>query len=186
MNKSFKTYLFKKPNRKLAFNQAYVYFLNLFYSIINYFPGFIRNIFFRCLLSKMGSHVFLDYNIYIKFPSLVEIGDEVTVNRGVEFYPDYLGKHKIIIGSDVKIAPNVKFYAAGHDLSDLHKEIGGEIKVGNHVWIGANAIILAGVHIGDDCVIGAGSIVTRNIPPATVAVGIPAKVIKTRPAREDE
>ena len=55
---------------------------------------------------------------------------------------------------------------------------GGGIFIGNNVWIGANCCILPNVHIGDNCVIGAGSVVTKDIPSNSVAAGNPAKVIK--------
>ena len=54
----------------------------------------------------------------------------------------------------------------------------GEVFIGKHCWIGAGCIILKDVHIGDNCVIGAGSVVTKNIPSCSIAVGVPAKVIK--------
>ena len=57
--------------------------------------------------------------------------------------------------------------------------------VGNDVWLGDRGIILPGVHIGDGCIIGAGSVVTRDIPPYSVAAGIPAKVIKDRKNAEE-
>ena len=57
--------------------------------------------------------------------------------------------------------------------------------VGNDVWLGDRVIILPGVHIGDGCIIGAGSVVTRDIPPYSVAAGVPAKVIKDRKNAEE-
>ena len=54
------------------------------------------------------------------------------------------------------------------------------VSIGKGVWVGANTVILPGVAIGDDCVIGAGSVVTRDIPPGSIAVGSPARVVKTK------
>ncbi|MFC1698983.1 acyltransferase [Candidatus Omnitrophota bacterium] len=178
---SLNNFLFRNEVRKRIANQLYVYIIHLVHLILNVMPGFIRNVCFCALLRKAGRHVFFDYNIYIKFPWLVEMGDNVSINRGVEFYPDYAGRHKIVLGSGVYVAPHVRFYAAGHDLSDFSQHQGGEIKVGNQVWIGAGAIILPGVYIADGSVVGAGSVVTKDVPPNTVVAGIPGREIKSRP-----
>ena len=84
---------------------------------------------------------------------------------------------EIIIGSDVTIAPFVTIRDC-----DGHKINGGEIAkpihIGDHVWIGTNAIILKGVTIGDNAVIAAGAVVTRDVPPYSIVAGNPAKVVK--------
>ena len=89
---------------------------------------------------------------------------------------------KVEFGDNVFIAPNCGFYTAGHPLDYETRNKGLEyakpIKVGNNVWIGGNVIVLPGVTIGDNVVIGAGSVVNRDIPPNSVAVGNPCKVIK--------
>jgi maltose O-acetyltransferase len=162
-------------------NQTYVYFIHIVHLFLNLMPGFIRNAIFRLMLGKAGRKIYFDYDVYIKFPWMVHIGDRVSINRGVEFYSDYFGKNRILIGSDVRIAPNVCFHASGHDISNLdYSHSGGEIVVGNEVWIGAGVIVLPGVTIGDRSVIGAGSVVNRDIPADSVAVGVPAQVIKKR------
>lgn len=81
------------------------------------------------------------------------------------------------------IGPGVHFYTPTHPLDshtrhELSLEAGHPINVGNNVWIGGRAIILCNVTIGDGCVIGAGSVVTSSIPPYSVAVGNPARVIR--------
>ena len=173
-------FLFKDQVRKRIANQTYTYFIHLTHLLLNLMPGFVRNPCFRWMLGRSGHHTFFDYGTYVKFPWLVEIGDHVSINRGTELYPDYLGRHKIVMGSDVYVAPNVRFHASGHDPEDLSRHIGGQITVGDHVWIGAGAIILPGVTIGDGSVVGAGSVVTNSIPPNCVAAGVPARVIKER------
>jgi len=160
-------FLLSNQLRERVANQTYLYFLNLIYSVLNLMPGIIRNSCFG-KMCKVGHNVFFDYNVYIKFPWLIEIGDNVSINRGVEFYSDYVRKEKIIIGSGVYIGPHVRFYAATHDTLDLSKHYGKEIKVGNNVWIGAESIILGGVTIGEKSIIGAGSLITKDIPPNTV------------------
>ena len=87
----------------------------------------------------------------------------------------------ITIGDNVKIGPNVVIRD-----SDNHQIIrDGSVKsapihIGSNVWIGLNSVILKGVTIGDGAIIGAGAVVTKDIPPHCLAVGVPAKVIKTK------
>lgn len=182
MQARFEKFLFGSNVRKRIANQTYVYFLHLIHLVLNLMPGFIRNRCLRLMLGRAGHHIFFDYNVYIKFPWLVEIGDHVSINRGTEFYPDFQGRHKIVLGTDVYIGPHVRFLASGHDPDHLSRHVGAPITIGNKVWIGANALILPGVTIGDGCIIGAGSVVTGDIPALSVAVGVPARVIKTREA----
>jgi len=179
------SFLYSNQVPKLIVNHFYVYFIHMFHLFLNLMPGFLRNMGFRLLLGSTGRHVFIDYGVYMKFPWLVSIGDRVSINRGVEFYSDYFGKHGIVIGSDVRIAPNVCFHAAGHNIASLdYSHSGGQITVGNEVWIGAGVIVLPGVTIGDRSVIGAGSVVTMDIPHDSVAAGAPARVVKKRGASQ--
>ncbi|GIP31018.1 hypothetical protein J2TS4_02280 [Paenibacillus sp. J2TS4] len=80
------------------------------------------------------------------------------------------------------IAPNCGFYTAGHPLDVEQRNMGLEyaypIKVGNNVWIGGHVSVMPGVTIGDNTVIGGGSVVTKNIPSGVVAVGNPCRVLR--------
>jgi acetyltransferase-like isoleucine patch superfamily enzyme len=93
-------------------------------------------------------------------PYLISIGNHVTVTGGVRF-----------------ITHDGGVWIFREDHPDL--DIVAPIVVGNNVFIGLNAIVLPGVTIGDDCVIGAGSVVTKDIPSGTVAAGVPARAIKS-------
>ncbi len=93
-------------------------------------------------------------------PFLVQIGDHVTITDGVKFVTHDGG---------------VWVFRPQHPNIDVF----GPIQIGNNVFIGFNALILPNVRIGDNCVIGAGSVVTRDIPAGSVAVGSPAKVIRS-------
>jgi maltose O-acetyltransferase len=88
----------------------------------------------------------------------------------------------IVIGDDVQIGPNVQLLAATHPIDAEARrskwESGRPIVIGDNVWLGGGAIVLAGVTVGEDSVIGAGAVVTRDIPPNVVAVGNPARVIR--------
>lgn len=110
-------------------------------------------------------------------------GENVTVMSGVSFGSE---PYLIHIGNSVRISSNVCFI--NHDggtfvFRDQEKYKNvikyGRINVGNHVFIGNGAIILPNVSIGDYCVIGAGSVVTKDVPPNSIACGVPAKVIST-------
>lgn len=145
-------------------------------------PPFIRNIVFHMFLGFYGKGSMIDYHTYIRYMSKVKIGTGTTINRGCCLLASHFHKDvKITIGNYVAIAPDVYILAAGHD----HKSLGlpdtaASIKIGDYAWIGARSIILQGVEIGEGAVVAAGSIVSRDVPPYTIAAGIPARVIKKR------
>ncbi|GMG03454.1 unnamed protein product [Aspergillus oryzae] len=96
----------------------------------------------------------------------------------------------VVIGDRVQIGTNVSIITAGHDTSVLSRrkfvEFGHPIFIEDDCWIGANVVILPGVRIGKGSTIGAGSIVTKDIPPYSVGAGIPCRVKKTIQSVEEE
>lgn len=121
------------------------------------------------------------------------IEDFATVNNGVG--PVIIGDQTIIglgntiigpvtIGNEVMLAQNIVVSALNHGYEDPNisprrqKETCKPILISDDVWIGANSVITAGVTLGKHCIIGAGSVVTKDVPPFSVAVGNPARVIK--------
>ena len=108
----------------------------------------------------------------------------------IEIGNNFYANHNLIIldcapvkfGNNVFIAPNCSFYTACHPIDKEKRNDGLEyalpITVGNNVWIGGGVTVLAGVKIGDNSIIGAGSVVTRDIPSSVIAVGNPCKVLK--------
>lgn len=160
---------------------CFSYASTLLFILLDLFPHLIRNIVFKLLLSKMGKSVMIDYKVYMRNMGNIQIGNNVYINRGCQFYTSaHMGK-KIVLGDGVTISPNVTFYGAAQDYTSKGMpDTADDIVVEEHAWICANTTVLQGVTIGRYSVIGAGSVVTKNIPPFTVAVGNPAKVIKQR------
>jgi maltose O-acetyltransferase len=109
-----------------------------------------------------------------------------NIHIGDNFYANYdctiLDVCAVTIGDDVLLAPGVHIYTATHPLDPKTRrsalEYGKPVRIGSNVWIGGCAVICPGVSIGDDCVIGAGSVVTRDVPAGTMAAGNPARFIK--------
>ena len=107
----------------------------------------------------------------------ITLGKNVFINSGCRFQ-DQGG---ITIGDNALIGHNVVITTLNHDMAPENRGslIPSPVKIGTRVWIGSGAIILPGVTIGDNAVIGAGSVVTKDIPENAVAVGNPAKVIRS-------
>jgi len=162
--------------------QLYSYFLNTIFTILDLLPFPLRFLIFKLFLKKLGHSVLIDYKVYIRFPEKVIIGDHVAINRGCQLYATYLqGGAEIIIEDNVALSPNVCLFSAGQDHKTLKLgDIVGTIRICKNSWIGGGTIVLPGVEIGEGSIIGAGSVVTKNIPPYSIAVGSPAKVIKKR------
>ncbi len=104
----------------------------------------------------------------------ITIRDRVAINSFCRLF----GHGTIEIGEDTQIGPGSLITTTEHDYQGDLKEHFLPVVIGRGAWIGANVTILAGVDIGDFAVVGAGSVVTKNIPPRSIAVGIPARVIR--------
>lgn len=92
---------------------------------------------------------------------------------------------KIVLGDDLLMGPGVKIFSSNHTARlgtpmNVQPFVEKDIVIGNDVWLGANAVVVAGVTIGDGAIVAAGSVVTRDVPPYTIVGGIPAKPIKRR------
>lgn len=130
------------------------------------------------LLGKTGGYVHIESNVWFDYGYNTEVGENFYCNHDCVF----LDCAKITFGDNVFIAPQCGFYTAAHPIEAKIRNAGLEfakpITVGNDVWIGGGVKILPNVTIGDNCVIGAGSVVTRDIPANSVAAGNPARVIR--------
>ncbi len=118
----------------------------------------------------------------------VGFGSDIRVfdNAKLEIGSGYLnGFVQIVCANNIKIGDNVAIArdviirdTDAHDILEDNHEKTLPVKIGNHVWIGTRAIIMKGVNIGDGAIVGAGSIVTKDVPANSIAVGVPAKVIR--------
>ena len=121
---------------------------------------------------------------FINPPFYCDYGTHIEV--GKNFYANYnctiLDVAKVKIGDNCLLAPNVAIYTAGHPIHPMSRnsayEYGKEVTIGDNVWIGGNVVICPGVRIGDNVVIGAVSVVTRDIPDWSVAAGNPCRVLR--------
>lgn len=134
---------------------------------------------------KTGKNVGLSEGCYLNANGgLIEIGSGSLFNQDVHINASCGGA--IRIGEDCLIGPAVVMRTASHRFGDpdvLIRNQGhtiGDIVLGRDCWVGAQVVILGGVTIGDGAVIGAGALVNRNIPSMSIAVGVPAKVVKQR------
>lgn len=137
-----------------------------------------RNELIKRLLGKIGNSFIIEPPFRCDYGYNIEIGEN--------FYSNYnliiLDCAKVLIGDNVMIGPNVSIYTAGHP---VHYEIRNQgyeytvpVSIGNNVWIGGNAVINPGVTIGDNSVVGSGSVVTKDIPGNVIAAGNPCKVLR--------
>jgi acetyltransferase-like isoleucine patch superfamily enzyme len=168
----------------------------------------LANIKNRFLFGSYGKDVYIEPGVIITRPRYIHIGDRVRIKRdtNINIHPIdkkskegilFIGNHvaisqgciisafnRIVIGDDVGIAPYVciidntrKPTDVGRPLQDQDVEV-GSVHIGSGSWLAYNVCVLPNVKIGEHCLIGALSVVNRDIPPYSVAVGSPAKVIK--------
>ncbi|WP_205752851.1 sugar O-acetyltransferase [Cryptosporangium phraense] len=133
----------------------------------------------RDLLGSLGDDTYIRPPFYCDYGWNVHVGSRVFANFGLTA----LDNAPITIGDDCQIGPGVQLLTATHPMDPAVRREGwqsGEaITIGNTVWLGGGVIVCPGVSIGDDAVIGAGAVVTRDIPAGAVAVGNPARVIRS-------
>lgn len=121
---------------------------------------------------------------FINPPFFCDYGSHIEV--GKKFFANYnctiLDVAKVKIGDNCQMAPNVAIYTAGHPVYPTTRnsayEYGKEITIGDNVWLGGSTVVCPGVHIGNNVVIGAGSVVTKDIPDWCIAAGNPCQVIR--------
>jgi len=130
------------------------------------------------LLGQIGQNSIIEPPFYCVYGQNIYIGDYVFLN----VLCTILDCNKVQIGHHVMIGPNVQIYTAAHELQAEARNQGWEVAkpivIENNVWIGGGAILLPGVKIGQNAVVGAGAVVSRNVPENAVVAGNPAQVIR--------
>ena len=124
-----------------------------------------------------------DYSVVESFACINNAVGDVIIGDHTR-----IGLHNTIIGpvtigSHVNLAQGITVTALNHNFEDTNKRIDEQgvrtpVTIGDDVWIGANAVILPGVHIGNHCVVAAGAVVTKDVPAHSLVAGVPAKIIK--------
>ena len=144
---------------------------------------------FRMRIGKYGRNTWLHPKGTYLYPKKIEIGNNVYIGHGATISC----KAGLKIGDGVTIGPGLTIMGGDHNFRVVGKKV-SEVKtdgknlpviIESDVWIGANTLILKGVRIGEGSVVGAGSVVTRNVIPYTIVAGNPAKQIGIRFSREE-
>jgi maltose O-acetyltransferase len=130
------------------------------------------------LLGGIGKGSVIEPPFFCDYGTHITLGAEVFVNFNCVF----LDCNTIDIGAQTQLGPAVQLYTATHPLDAAARTSGPElarpIRIGSRVWLGGGAIVLPGVEIGNDTVVGAGSVVTKSLPAGVLAAGNPCRVIR--------
>ncbi|MEW5975398.1 MAG: acyltransferase [Acidobacteriota bacterium] len=138
--------------------------------------------FYRLFFNHIGKGTRIVALMTVSGPENIEIGERVSLNHGILIH----GRGGVSIGDDTIIAHNVSILSNQHSIESLdvpvyaNKMEFAKVSIGKRVWVGCNVVILPGVSIGDDAVIGAGAVVTKNVPERAIAAGVPARILRYR------
>ncbi len=137
-----------------------------------------RNKLMNELFKKVGSNVWIEPEFRCEYGKNISIGDNVYINFGCII----LDCAEIVIEENTLFGPNIGLYAANHSIDSNERINGGcvgkQIHIGKNCWLGGDVKVIGGVTIGDNSIIGAGSIVTKDIPSNVIAAGNPCKIIR--------
>jgi acetyltransferase-like isoleucine patch superfamily enzyme len=181
---------------QLILKDPYGYFFRFIYLIY----GFFSNIVYMFLLKKMGGNSFIHPLASLRNHKEISIGDNIVINKNVTIWvgsltlgnniqinPNTCIYGRVIIGNNVMIAPNCMIAAGNHGIEVTGEPMitqkcttKGPIRIGDDVWIASNSVLLDGVQIGSGVIVGAGSVVTKNVPPMAIVVGNPARIVGYR------
>lgn len=136
----------------------------------------LRKVYWRARLKAVGGKCRIYPRVVIHAPERVSLGERVSIAEFVHIW----GGGGVSIGSRVMIASHCAITSQTHgvDTATRRENLSGPVQIGDDVWIGSGATILPGVTIGNNSVIGAGSVVTRDIGPNSLAMGVPARVVR--------
>lgn len=135
----------------------------------------IRTYLFIKINRIKAEKIYIGQSVHIQYPRNIILGKYILLGDRLKIY----GKGNVLIGDFVYFSPNVTLLTSGHQVDDMSMLV-SDISIGKLSWIAANVTILPGITIGEGCVIGAGSVVVKDIPAYSIAAGNPAKVIKKR------
>lgn len=171
----------------------------MFLKIIDLFFSTVYRVLIKFIISPIqlssfgsaGHNCRINRNSIFNKKKHIYLGNNVSIGPNAVFYAMIAN---IYIGDNVMFGPNVTISAGGHRIDNINipmalckeknKEDDKDIIIHNDVWIGANSIILKGVEIGEGCVIGAGSVVTKSTIPYGIYVGNPANLLRYREGKE--
>ena len=142
----------------------------------------LRYALYKAICPQCGDCVCIYPNVYLMNAIHLSLGDNISIHP-MSYIEAYGG---IEIGSEVSIAHGVTIMSVSHGFKELDIPIRRQdlipmpVKLGDDVWIGAKATLLGGIIIGNGCVVGANAVVTKNVPSFSIAVGNPARVIRSR------
>jgi len=130
-------------------------------------------------LAGYGERVYIHWPVTITSPQQVLLGDDVSLAAYVHIW----GEGGVRVGNRVMIGTHASISSVTHDYTQrdmYHTLIEKEVVIEDDVWVGSNCVILPGIRVGKGAVLGAGSVVTKDVPPGVIMVGVPAKVLKPR------
>ncbi len=169
-------------------------YLLLYYGFAQHFPtqpvpgwklGYaLRRFLVSRIFRSCGTGVNVKKHAYFGDGATLEVGNRAQIGANSKI------DHNVYIGDDVLMGPDVVIMTGGHEFEDPSVPINKQpespprpVRIGRDVWIGTRVVILPGVEIGEGSVIGAGSVVAKSLPPFSIAVGVPAKVVRRRGER---
>ena len=172
----------KKIARAVGYVLYYFIARHLPCSGLPYAPGAraFRGLCARMMLDRCGKGVNIEHGAFFASGAGITLGDHAGIGL------DCRVAGPLVIGDDVMMAPRVTIVTQNHEVSDLSKPMRlqtapkKQVVIGNDVWIGTNAVIMPGITVGDHVIIGAGAVVTKDVPDYAVVGGIPARIIKFR------
>jgi acetyltransferase-like isoleucine patch superfamily enzyme len=150
-------------------------------SVLKAFKSFCEETVFEKQKLSKDATSFIHPTVNFRCAENIYLGKQTRIQPGTFLWAS--PKSRIVLGDFSGIGPGCKFFSSNHSFAVGRKYIEqpwqeADILIGQNVWIGAGSILTAGVQVGDGSVIAAGSVVTKDIPPNSLAAGIPAKIIR--------
>jgi acetyltransferase-like isoleucine patch superfamily enzyme len=152
---------------------------NKFKKKILRFCAKILNFFLLYKIKSYGKRVYIDFPCRLRGKNNISIGDDVSIAAFVHMW----GQGGITIGNRVMIGSHSAITSLTHNQEAVNmyiSRVSKSVIIKDDVWIGAHVVIMPGIIIGEGAIIGAGSVVTTDIPPKGIAMGVPAKVVRSR------